>query len=214
MLFKKTRFLEQKVDEYLDLLSKSALTFKEGVYNYLDSQKEEFERHLESIVDIENTADNLRRDIETHLYTHTLIPESRGDVLALLETTDDVNDHAKATLVDFSIEQPDVPERFKEDFRSLTDYAIQTMDAMVVSTRAFFRNLPAVRDNLHKVHFYEKEADKVLDRLKISMFRNDSITRLSHKLHLREFAYNIGLIADYSEDVADRLAIYTIKRSI
>ena len=37
---------------------------------------------------------------------------------------------------------------------------------------------------------------------------------LSHKAHLRNFVEHIDNLADKSEDVADRLAIYTIKRTV
>ena len=38
--------------------------------------------------------------------------------------------------------------------------------------------------------------------------------RMSHRLQLRDFAKKVDNIADVSEDVADRLAIYVIKRSL
>ena len=214
VLLRKTRMLEQRVDQYLDVINQSALSFQEGMKNYLNQQQEEFERHLQALRDLENSADRLRREIESHLYTYTLIPESRGDVLALLETTDNVTDRAKDTLLEIYIEIPDIPEKYKEDFMALTKYVVQSVEEMVKATRAFFRDVKTVQNYLHKVHFYEKEADNVSERLKKKIFRDENIARLSHKIHLRYFAYHIDLIADYAEDVADRLAVYAIKRSI
>ena len=214
VLLKRTRMLEQRVEQFLDLINQSALTFQEGVSNYLNQEHEEFERHLQAIRDLENSADRLRREIESHLYTYTLIPESRGDVLALLETTDNVTDRAKDTLLEIFIEIPDIPDKYKEEFMRLTRYVVQAVEEMVKATRAFFRDVKTVQNHLHKVHFYEKEADNVSESLKKKIFRDENITRLSHKIHLRYFAYHIDIIADYAEDVADRLAIYAIKRSI
>ena len=57
---------------------------------------------------------------------------------------------------------------------------------------------------------YEKEADKISLNLKTAIF--DSSLDLSFKIQLREFADRIDGIADLAEDVADRLAIYAIKR--
>lgn len=214
MLFKKTKQLEQKVDEYLDFLSKAALVFKEGINNYLNDQQDEFNRHLEELRELENKADELRRTVETYLYLHTLIPESRGDVLALLENTDNVTDQAKGALMKFSVEIPEIAPELHQDFRDLTKYVVESFESMVTCTRAFFRDLNAVRDNLHKVHFYEKEADKISEKLRRKIFASENIPRLSHKMHLRNCIDHIDSIADYAEDVADRLAIYTIKRSI
>jgi hypothetical protein len=60
------------------------------------------------------------------------------------------------------------------------------------------------------VILYEKEADKISLNLKTAIF--DSSLDLSLKIQLREFADRIDGIADLAEDVADRLAIYAIKR--
>ena len=37
---------------------------------------------------------------------------------------------------------------------------------------------------------------------------------IGHKMHLRGFVENIDDVADWAEDVADRLAIYVIKRTV
>jgi len=42
----------------------------------------------------------------------------------------------------------------------------------------------------------------------------DSDLELARKLHLREFVEQIDGIADLAEDIADRLAIYSIKRTV
>jgi len=58
--------------------------------------------------------------------------------------------------------------------------------------------------------FFEKEADKVSTKLKKAIFGSD--LDLSHKRHLRSFVDHIDNVASWAEDVADRLAIYSIKR--
>jgi len=211
-LFKKTIVLERQIDEFLDLVSESALHFKEGVKYYLSKRFEEFEERLQIVRELEHKADDLRREIESQLYEHTLIPESRGDVLAILENMDNVINRTKSTLLQFSVEQPMIPEKFNQDYIELTDSVVECAQAIVMATRAFFCDINAVRDHINKVIFYEEEADKIAEKLKRKVFRTD--LRLSEKFHLRYFALHIDSLADDSEDVADRLAIYTIKRSI
>ena len=85
-------------------------------------------------------------------------------------------------------------------------------ESLVLASRAFFRNIEAVGDHNHKVMFYEKEADKMGTKLKRAIFASD--LPLSRKAQLRNFVEIIDNVADMSEDVADRLSIYTIKRTI
>jgi len=212
ILFRTTKELESQIDEYLDSVSQGALVFKQGVKNYLDNDKDNLNEHIKNIGQLESRADELRRAIENRLYTHTLIPEHRGDVLGILESTDDVIDTMKETLNQFDIECPYIPEELNKNYFELTDMSVSASEALVQAARAFFRDVNAVKDHLHKVYFYEKEADRIGDKLKRKVFQLD--LDLSLKFHLRYFALHIQMVSDRAEEVADRLAIYTIKRTI
>ena len=212
-LFRRTKALETQIDEFLDKLSQSALLFRRAVQIYLaDGVTAEFEDKLAQVNELESTADHLRRAIETQLYAQTLIPESRGDVLGLIQNLDSVLNLCEGGLWAFSIETPDIPAEFHPDYRTLTEQVVNTVESLVLASRAFFRNIEAVPAHMHKVMFYEKEADKVSTKLKKAIFATD--LPLSHKAHLRNFVEHIDNLADKSEDVADRLAIYTIKRTV
>ena len=83
--FRRTKALETEIDSFLDKLSESGLLFKRALQIYLaDGASAEFDEKLQAVNRLESEADKLRRSIETQLYTQTLIPESRGDVLGLL----------------------------------------------------------------------------------------------------------------------------------
>ena len=212
ILFRSTKLIETQIDEFLDAVSQGALVFKEAIKQYLESEKEKFEDNLATIRNLENRADNLRRRIESHLYAHSLIPEYRGDVLGLLESMDNVVDTAKGTLSHFSIESPDIHMKLIKDFLELSDKAALAAESIVLAARAFFRDVKAVSDHLHKVYFYEKEADKIAERLKRLVFSLE--VELSNKMQLANFVQHVDFLADRAEAVADRLSIYAIKREV
>jgi len=211
-LFQKTKMLETQVDDFLNIVSESGLLFKEAIRLYLDDRFDDFEERRNSVNNLERRGDDLRREIETQLYTNTLIPESRGDVLGLLESLDSITNTAKQTLLEFSIERPAILPELKQDYAELADCGVQAVEALVLATRAFFREIHAVKDHLHKVMFYEKEADRIAEKLRRRIFSAD--IDLSQKNHLRYVTHHIGYLSDRAEDVADRLAISTIKRSM
>ena len=212
-LFGRTQELEGEIDNFLDKLSQSSLLYKLALKIYLtEGCSEEFEQKLQDVNKMESDADNLRRSIESKLYAQTLIPESRGDVLGLLENLDQLMNLYEGSLWSLSIEKPIISEEYKVDFMALVDLGVQCVEALVLASRAFFRNVNAVGDHNHKVMFFEKEADKVSTKLKRSIFESDQ--ELSQKMHLRYFVEEIDNVSDWAEDVADRLAIYTIKRTV
>jgi predicted phosphate transport protein (TIGR00153 family) len=211
-LFQKTKMLETQVDDFLNIVSESSLLFKEAIRLYLEDRFDDFEERRNSVNNLERRGDDLRREIEMQLYANTLIPESRGDVLGLLESLDNITNTAKQTLLEFSIERPAILPELKQDYSELADCGVQAVEALVMATRAFFRDIQAVTDHLHKVMFYEKEADRIAEKLRRKIFSTD--LHLSHKNHLRYITHHIGYLSDRAEDVADRLAISTIKRSM
>jgi len=212
-ILKRKLEIGKRIDDFLDNVSESGLLFKLGVDSYLKANVESFEKKLEEITHTENQGDSLRRSLEEQLYMQTLIPESRGDVLELLENMDALLDCFKGAMWRFEIEYPAIPSGMHNDFKELVSCVVDSVEAMVRSARAFFKDIAAVADHKHKVSYWEKQSDKVSTRLQRSIFRHDEL-ELSHKLQLRDFVIHVDQIADQAEDVADQLSIYVIKRSL
>ncbi|MGI9302317.1 MAG: DUF47 domain-containing protein [Gammaproteobacteria bacterium] len=212
-LFQRTRVLEGQVDEFLDKVSQSGLVFTRAMELYLEQGPcKQFDRFLKQEEKLEGRGDALRRSIEIELYAQTLIPDLRGDVLNLLEDMDDLMNIYEANLFRFSIQTPDIPSEYHKGFTELTRTAVTCVESVVLAARAFFRDIEAVRDHNSKVIFYESEADKIGTRLQRSIFSSD--LPLERKMHLRYFVERIDELANAAEDIADRLAIFTIKRRI
>jgi predicted phosphate transport protein (TIGR00153 family) len=203
----------KRIDDFLDNVSESGLLFKLGVDSFLKGNFESFEKKLEDITHTEKQGDSLRRSLEEQLYVQTLIPESRGDVLELLENMDALLDRFKGAMWRFEIEYPVIPDEFHNEVKELVACVVEAVEAMVRSARAFFKDITAVADHMHKVSYWEKQSDKVSTQLQRNIFRQEDL-RLSHKLQLRDFVIHIDHIADQAEDVADQMSIYVIKRSL
>ncbi len=210
----KSKELEGAVDGYLDQVTTAGLIFNEGVKAYIAGKREKFEKNFNDISLLESDADEVRRGIKHKLYTYMLIPESRGDVLGLLETLDDIIDICEKVLKQFSIETPEIREFLKSDFIELAGLSCKTVEEVVMGARAFFRDIGMVNDYVNKVQFYEHEADDIEEKLKRKIFNSEEIEPFSKKVHLRYFAEKIAAVSDVSEQVAERLSIYAIKRRI
>jgi len=213
-IFSGTRNLESQIDEFLDMLSESNIIFRSGLTYFLEaggSSGEAFQQKLAQVATMESRADELRRAIERSLYEQALIPESRGDVLGLLEDLDTLINDFEGNLIAFKIENPVFIKEDHKDIKMLAEQVALCVESIVVASRAFFRDIGSVRDNLHKTSLYEKEADTIANGLKESIFNSD-IT-LDRKVHLRDFVNRVDKLANKAEDIADLLAIYTIKRA-
>jgi uncharacterized protein len=211
-ILKKRLDIGRQFDVFLNKVSEAGLLFKTGVEAYLSDDMDSFEKKIEDIIETEHDGDALRRDLEETMYVQTLIPESRGDVLELLENMDALLDRFKGALWKFNIERPQVNNVFNKDFEALTAIVVEAVEAIVRSSRAFFKDLSSVADHLHKVPYWESQSDKIASKLQQTIFRREDLL-LSEKLQLRDFVKHIDKIADRAEDVSDKLRIYVIKRS-
>ncbi len=212
-ILKKRFDIGRQIDDFLDKVSESGLLFKHGVDAYLKNNFDSFTKKIEDIARVEHAGDALRRDLEERLYTQTLIPESRGDVLELLENMDGLLDRFKGALWRFEIERPDIYPELHDDIRDLATCVVESTEAMVLSARAFFKDISAVADHLHKVSHWETQSDKVSSRIQKQVFNKPELD-LSYRMQLRDFIRHVDKIADRAEDVADKLRIYVIKRSL
>lgn len=213
-LFKNANKVIDDIEEFFNTIDKGVLVFKEGVSNYLHGNQDAFNNNIAMMARLEADADSLRRDIESKLYTHSLMPQLRGDILRLLEEMDDIIDMAKKSLFQFDVEVPNIPAELNQDLILLTDMCVSSVSSVIPAARAYFRTPETVKDQIHRVYFYEKEADKLAEGIKRKAFRQMPELKLSEKFHVRYFTLHIETVSDSAEKVADLLSIMAIKRTI
>ena len=212
-IFKNRTGIEKEIDSFLNLASESGLIFIQGIDAFLGNSLDRFSEHLSHIVETEKEADILRRSIEDLLYRKTLIPESRGDVLKLIEQMDALLGRFKGVMFRIEIERPNISPQFHSGLKNLASCVIQAVEAATLSLRSYFKDISQATDHIHKVSFWETEADKASTSLQKAIFNNNELG-LDLKMQLRDLVRSIDKIADHAEDLGDSLAIYVIKRSL
>ncbi len=212
-LFSKTKALENKIDLFHDKLIEAALTFKKAIRVFLkEGRSEDYRKLNKQIRQIEHDADSLRRDIENNLYTQNLIPDLRADVLDLAESLDKIINKLDEVVYRFYIERPMIPTEYHERMLELCSQVADCCENIAIASRAFFRNISAVRDYAQKVYFLEHESDITSGRLREEIYSSE--LPLANKNQLNWVVIDVASIADISEDCVDKLLIFTIKRDI
>lgn len=208
--YQKNMHLEEDVETYLDMIVRGALLFYQGINLYLQGRYDEFEQRLDILAKLENKADVQLRDLEGNLFTQEAMREWRGDILGLMENTDDVINKMQKTLKQFSAEIPHVPPEFQNGCRDLAESSARAVESMVAALRAYFRDYKLVRQNIEMVMELKKTTLAIAEKLSRSIYNFNM--ELDQKIHLNYFACQIEAVAEMAENVCDRLAIATIKR--
>ncbi len=211
MFFKKTKSTIRDIDEFLNTIDQGILVFKEGVKYYLENDDDNFSKNLEKLYKLEAKADTIVLKIRNEFFEHSLIPQYSADVVSLLDHLDDIIDTAKENLFQYDVEVPDIPKKLNSEFSKLTDVSCAAAEAVIPAVRSFFNNPSSIKDNEHRVYFYEKETDVLASDLKRKIFKDTKHLKLSQKIHLRYFTLHIEQISDRAEDAARILSALAIK---
>ena len=216
-LFGKTKYLQGQIDEFLDKISEGVIYFEIGLITLIErGSRETCEKKLAQIIELKERCNDLRRQIVTTLYAEMLIPDFRGNVLRLLTDLYALLDIMTNCYQEILIEiKPDTSEpipEFEKEAKDLISAVIKSVQAVVIASRAFFRDPVAVQDHIYEVRVYESEADQNALRIKKRIFNADLPLEL--KLQLRDEIDIIDYIADMAEDISDELSIYAIKRAL
>jgi uncharacterized protein len=210
---RRTRFLQTQIDEFLDAVSEAGLAYQTALTVYIrHGWSETVEEKARQIRDYENRGDRLRSDIGTMLYTEMLLPDTVGDVLSLLVALDHLLDVIKVNIQGLRIERPVFPPEVHENLIEMVVASCKTVEQTVLAVRAYFRDPAAARDQQHKIHFYEDEAERAGLRVLQAIFEAEMA--LEEKRQLREHVLRVDRLADLADDAGDALAIFAVKRTV
>ena len=212
MLWKKEKSIIDKIKAYLDQVDVCRDRFRMCVERLLLKPDDgENQAILEEVHRSESKADDLRRTIELQLYERALIPESRGDVLGLIETIDVIPGLFQSLCYQFFLEKILFPERFRERYLHLVDINIKAYNLVREALLGLFFNKD-VKAQTDLVDAVESDSDHIERDLIRDIF-NSKLDK-ADKILLKEIVINTGDISDQAETVKDRLALAIVKRKI
>lgn len=203
--------IQVKLDQYFDALSQIACRLREALVVYLNQDEQSFTDLLEGINALENRLDGIRRDIEMEIYGRRLLPDTRGDVLGLLENIDKIPDRIQSVTRNLQLQNVEIPSLLKADLRQLSDHIVEAIQILIKITYAFLNKPAEVRDLVSQLSRLEHEADLVEHRA-IGLAFDAPDRELAHKIQLQGLIERLGSICDFAEDVGDRLMIASLKR--
>ncbi len=202
----------KKENEVINLFHKHLRKVKIAVdttYTLIQIPAPERESVVKKVRELETEADSIRRDAETMMYSGAFLAQSRGDMLGLIEAVDRIANKAEFVSDLLYLQDLIIPESLKEKYKKEFDYSIKTYDALQKAAETLFDDTEKVKEYVLKVEKWENTGDGVERDLIRSIFQLD--IDLAWKMQLRELAFQIGDIADRSEDASDRIEIILLK---
>ncbi|MBU1054572.1 MAG: DUF47 family protein [Proteobacteria bacterium] len=213
-LFKKERQVELLIYEYLDTFKLIYESFSQAMnFCFLDEIScENFDFYIKQTHRYENKITDISDEINSTLYAKALIPDSRGDIMALLSEFDIISRLFKDILHMMQVQKIVVPSFIISDTRELVKISVECCELLNRQSIAFFTNTNGIRELLGLIDTNESHCDNIERRI-ISMII-DSDLEWFEKLQLKELIEKIGNISDGTERVSKRINIFSLKRRI
>jgi predicted phosphate transport protein (TIGR00153 family) len=210
--FKKQRLIIAKIEEYLAAVDHCIELFRDCVECLIERQTAaSCEDKVEAVHKAESRADDLKREIEYCLYQNSLIPESRGDVLGILETLDKVPNMMEKICFQIYLQKTRVPRILHDGFFKLIGVNLEAYSFLKQAVKGLFYNKEVINE-IKRIDSIESESDRLERFLMKELFLSD--LDLPVKLVLKDLIQNIGHISDRIQVVSDRVSLAVIKRKI
>ena len=214
MLFvSKQKKVEEQLMEYRAKVGSCLEGFIQAFKRYCETaDREQLAEDHQVVHKAESEADDIRREIEVMMYSKALFPESRGDIMGLLESVDKVPNQAEEVVRMMLSQRIVIPKVLRSKVLRLTDICFRCGEAMLDGTGKLFTDFTSATAAIGKVDELESEADQLETALIEVIF--DSEMDGYEKILLRDLVENIATITDRAENAGDRIRIIVAKRNV
>lgn len=213
LFWKREKEVRLRLDEYFAAADDALGEFATAMRCYLaEGSNEAFAEAKRRLHAAESRADDLRIDVEKTMYRRMLLPESRGDILGLLEAFDQMPNIADLVTTLILRQRMVIPDRWHEPFGRLVELNTDAYRAVRQCVDALFSRPDAVEPMVQAVDSLESASDKVEWQIITELFESD-IDKVD-MLMLREIVRLVSDISDSAARVARRMEIIGLKRRI
>ena len=204
--------IESQLAQYREKIALCVEKFHQAVKQYCDTDdRSQLQRDFLEVHQLESHADDIRREIEVMMYSKALFPESRGDILGLLETMDKVPNQAEATVRMLLTHHITLPPEMRPQILEMIDVSGRCVRALLDGAEKLFTDFTNATIAVGKVDQLESDVDHMQADLIERIFAGDLPG--IEKLLLRDLVRYIGHISDRAENAGDRIRIIVAKRS-
>ena len=212
-LFKKERQLETLIYQYLENLSLIQKHFTKAMNICLkEGVSDDFSFCMDRTHKFESRADDIRDETNELMYSRALIPESREDIMALLERVDEIPRSFEQILNMIRTQRLSFPEFLVLDIQELLRISMESCDMMAKQIDVLIKKKEGIRALMSTIDQNESHCDHIERRIITKLFDSDLEPFL--KLQLKEMVIVMGEISDQTDRVSKRINIMTMKRRV
>jgi hypothetical protein len=212
-MFRKQRRVRTLIERYLEHLRLIQQNFFQAINSCLDADcRDDFMVLADETHRFESKADDVREEIKTFMYSKVLLPESRGDIMGLLESIDQIPRFFEITLSIIRTQKLAIPDLIVSDVRELVSVSMEACDLMIKQVEDLFQRGHRITELLDVIDEKESQCDLIERQIITTIFDSDIDPFL--KLQLKELVVFLGEISDQADRVSKQINIISLKRRV
>ncbi len=204
------------IQEHMRIVTKCAQEIVPLFEALQHGDHDRIQEQIVTIFQLEGEADAVKNDLRSHLPRSLFIPVDRRDLLDLLSAQDSIADGAQDVAGLLSVREMTVPD-FLSD--GLIPYVVRVIDAVTKCEEVIcgldellelgFRGteIEKVEENIRLLSEIESETDRQGMKLVGLLFDHETELTALHVVYWQKLIGLVGDIADYAENVGDRLRL-------
>ena len=213
MFMNKQKKIEKLMESYQQQVVDCFKQFDKAFQKYLaNHDRNELAKDFSEIHSFESKADDIRREVEEMMYSKSLFPESRGDIMGLLETVDKVPNKAEDIVRRVLNQRINIPKEYAYSVLELVKLACRSAITLVESMECLFSNFSKATRTVGIMDEIESQADcieaDIIERIFSSNMDNFD------KLQLRDLTVAISEVCDRVMNAGDKIRIIVAKRRV
>ncbi len=214
-LFKKEHRVETLIFEYMDTLKLIQESFLDAINACLEDEDhkcEDFEFLITQTHKHESRADDIRDEINNLMYSKALIPDSRGDIMRLIESIDMIPHFFERILFIMQTQRVSIPDFLVLDVKDLIRISLESCDLLSKQMALHLKQKLGIRSLLSIIDTNESHCDHIERRIITKIFDSDLDPFV--KLQLKELIITMGGISDQADRVSKQINIISMKRRV
>lgn len=175
----------------------------------------EIEKMAKEVGDAESSADSIRHEIIQALLKGALLPESRREILNIIEKIDDIANKCEEIIKQISLQKIEIFEEIKPAVKEInfkTQLQLNYLQELINKIFNNFHHADIYHDQLIDIAKIESEVDEIEYNAIHKIFSMD--IELAKKIQMKAIVADIADISDIGEDISDMLEMIMVLRKV
>lgn len=213
-MFKKQKMMMEHLDSYLQMAEETLQKFTEAIEYTLENGVDEHYSVLAAeISEKEQNCDEIRRQIELEMFTHSLLPETSNDILVILEMADGIPNHCQNVADMICDQKTEFIEPIRNDIWELLEICLKAFKATVEAIKDCLGKMLKVKDMVYQIDDYRNMSYSLKRKIVRTIYSDKSLSNHpGGQLLQRDAVTHVEEICSLSKKLSERILLTAVKR--